>query len=111
MQIIVLKESFADEIRVALVPESVKKLVAAGNKVLVETGAGESAGATDTDYEQAGAEISSAQEELLQKADVLLAINRPRRTKSSITTEFLFTRRPILQRRFRFTRASFFRAT
>jgi NAD(P) transhydrogenase subunit alpha len=76
-QIIVLKESFADEIRVALVPESVKKLVAAGNKVLVETGAGESAGATDTDYEQAGAEISSAQEELLQKADVLLAINRP----------------------------------
>ena len=77
MQIIVLKESFADEIRVALVPESVKKLVAAGNKVLVETGAGESAGATDTDYEQAGAEISSAQEELLQKADVLLAINRP----------------------------------
>jgi NAD(P) transhydrogenase subunit alpha len=77
MQIIVLKESFADEIRVALVPESVKKLVVAGNKVLVETGAGESAGATDTDYEQAGAEISSAQEELLQKADVLLAINRP----------------------------------
>ena len=77
MQIIVLKESFADEIRVALVPESVKKLVAAGNKVLVETGAGESAGETDTDYEQAGAEISSAQEELLQKADVLLAINRP----------------------------------
>lgn len=72
-----MKESFADEIRVALVPESVKKLVAAGNKVLVETGAGESAGATDTDYEQAGAEISSAQEELLQKADVLLAINRP----------------------------------
>ncbi|MBA3692612.1 MAG: NAD(P) transhydrogenase subunit alpha [Acidobacteria bacterium] len=77
MQIIVLKESFADEIRVALIPESVKKLVVAGNKVLVETGAGESAGATDTDYEQAGAEISSAQEELLQKADVLLAINRP----------------------------------
>ncbi len=77
MQIVVLKELITDENRVALVPESVKKLVAAGNKVLVETGAGESAGATDTDYEQAGAEISSAREELLPKADVLFAINRP----------------------------------
>ncbi len=77
MQIVVLKESSADENRVALVPESVKKLVAAGNKVLVENGAGESAGAIDTDYEQAGAETSSAREELLPKADVLLAINRP----------------------------------
>ena len=77
MQITVLKESTADKIRVALVPESVKKLVAAGNKVLVETGAGESAGATDTDYEQAGAEISDSPEELLPNTDVLLAINRP----------------------------------
>jgi len=31
-----LKESFADEIRVALVPESVKKLVAAGIKFLLK---------------------------------------------------------------------------
>ena len=78
MQIIVLKESSADEIRVALVPESVKKLVAApGNKVGVEAGAGLFAGAADADYEQAGAEISASREELLRKADVLLAINRP----------------------------------
>ncbi|MDQ3711004.1 MAG: hypothetical protein M3388_02100 [Acidobacteriota bacterium] len=77
MQIVVLKELSADELRVALVPESVKKLVAAGNKVFVETGAGESACATDAGYEQAGAEISDSHEELLQKADVLLAINSP----------------------------------
>lgn len=77
MQIVVLKETSADEFRVALVPESVKKLVAAGNKIFVETGAGFFAGASDADYEQAGAEISFAQEELLQKADVLLAINHP----------------------------------
>ncbi|MGI8642182.1 MAG: Re/Si-specific NAD(P)(+) transhydrogenase subunit alpha [Pyrinomonadaceae bacterium] len=77
MQIVVLKESFADEFRVALVPESVKKLVAAGNKISVETGAGLFAGASDIDYEQAGAEISFAHEELLQKADVLPAVNRP----------------------------------
>ena len=77
MQIGVLKESLAGENRVALVPESVKKLVAAGNEVFVKRGAGLSAGATDTDYEQAGASVSANQKELLSKADVLLAINRP----------------------------------
>ncbi len=77
MQIVVLKESSADEIRVALVPESVKKLVAAGNKLFVETGAGFLAGANDADYEQAGAEISSNREGLLANADVLTAIHRP----------------------------------
>ena len=40
MQIIVLKELSADEFRVALVPESVKKLVAAGSEISVEAGAG-----------------------------------------------------------------------
>lgn len=77
MQIVVLKESAADEIRVALVPESVKKLVAAGNEVSVEAGAGLFAGASDADYEQAGAQVAANREELLQKADVLPAINRP----------------------------------
>ena len=77
MQIVVLKESLADEIRVALVPESVKKLIAAGNKVSVESSAGLLAGAGDADYEQAGAEILSDRAELLQKADVLPTINRP----------------------------------
>ncbi|HEX9960742.1 MAG TPA: hypothetical protein VGB00_07415, partial [Pyrinomonadaceae bacterium] len=64
MQIVVLKESAPDEIRVALVPESVKKLVAAGNEVSVEAGAGLSAGAPDADYEQAGATVSDKREEL-----------------------------------------------
>ncbi len=76
MQIVVLKESLAGENRVAIVPESVKKLVASGNEVVVESGAGLSAGASDADYEQAGAIVSATSEEL-SKADVLLAINRP----------------------------------
>lgn len=77
MRIVVLKETAADEIRVALVPESVKKLVAAGNEILLEAGAGTSAGAGDADYEQAGATVSPDRDELLRKADVLLAVNRP----------------------------------
>ncbi len=77
MQIVVLKESSAGENRVPLVPESVKKLVTAGNEIFVETGVGFLAGANDADYKQAGAEVLSNREELLQKADVLVAINRP----------------------------------
>ncbi len=63
MQIVVLKESSADEFRIALVPESVKKLGAAGNEISLETGAGETAGANVADYEQAGAKISSNRKE------------------------------------------------
>src|SRR5687768_5629233 len=77
MQIVVLKETSADEIRVALVPESVKKLVASGNKVFVENGAGVLAGAYDADYEQAGAVVSSDREDMAGKADVLLALGHP----------------------------------
>ncbi len=40
MQITVLKESQPGETRVALVPESVKKLVALKTQVAVESGAG-----------------------------------------------------------------------
>ncbi len=77
MKIVVLKESLANENRVALVPESVKKLVAAGNEVLVESGAGIFAGASDNDYQQSGASISATPQEALANADILLAINRP----------------------------------
>lgn len=77
MKIVVLKELAADETRVALVPESVKKLAALGNEVLVEKGAGFLSGANDIDYEQAGAKISLERDTLLEKADVLVAISRP----------------------------------
>ena len=77
MQINVLKEALTDEARVALVPESVKKLVAMKASVTVESGAGLAAGASDADYEAAGATISHDRAALLSQADVLLAVNRP----------------------------------
>ena len=45
------------ERRVAIVPDVVRRLVAAGHTVVVEPGAGASAGAPDPLYEQAGAEL------------------------------------------------------
>ena len=43
MRVAVLRETLPGEARVALVPESVKKLAAAKNEVWIEAGAGEAA--------------------------------------------------------------------
>lgn len=77
MKIGVLREPQAEETRAALVPESVRTLVASGVTVHIESGAGDTAGATDADYVAAGAAIESDRSKLLELADVLLCVNRP----------------------------------
>jgi NAD(P) transhydrogenase subunit alpha len=77
MKVVVLRETQAEESRVALVPESVRKLAGLKATVVVESGAGLEAGATDEDYKAAGAEVSSDRDALLESADVLAAVNRP----------------------------------
>jgi NAD(P) transhydrogenase subunit alpha len=77
MQITVLRETDQNESRVALVPESVKKLVALKASVAAESSAGLEAGASDADYEAAGATVSSDRAALLASAEVLLCVNRP----------------------------------
>jgi H+-translocating NAD(P) transhydrogenase subunit alpha len=77
MNIVVLRETQEGEARVALMPESVKKLVALGASVHVESNAGLSAARTDGDYQEAGAEINTDREALLATADVLAVVNRP----------------------------------
>lgn len=77
MQVVVLKESQPGEARVALVPESVKKLVALNVAVAVESSAGRDAGANDDGYRAAGAEVSADRAALLGSADVLAAVNMP----------------------------------
>jgi NAD(P) transhydrogenase subunit alpha len=77
MNIAVLRETMPGEARVALVPESVRKLVALKASVSIEGGAGLQAGASDTDYQGAGASVSSDRATLLSTADVLAVVNRP----------------------------------
>jgi proton-translocating NAD(P)+ transhydrogenase subunit alpha len=77
MKIAVLKERQPGEARVALMPESVKKLVALNASVTVESGAGLGAARTDDDYREAGAGISHDARQLLAEADVLVTVNRP----------------------------------
>jgi proton-translocating NAD(P)+ transhydrogenase subunit alpha len=77
MNIVVLRETQAEEERVALMPESVKKLVALKASIQIESGAGLGAARTDDDYREAGAEVSADRKALLESADLLPAVNRP----------------------------------
>ena len=72
----VVKETAPGERRVALVPDAVAKLRAAGIEVLVERGAGEGAWLSDSLYADAGATIVSAAE-LYRDADVVLTVTKP----------------------------------
>jgi NAD(P) transhydrogenase subunit alpha len=76
MRIAVPREQQQGEARVALAPESVKKLVAAGAEVGIENGAGIRAGFPDADYQTAGASLMS-RADLLPEADILACVNRP----------------------------------
>jgi len=60
MQIGVPAETTAGETRVAVTPETVKKLIAQGHTVRVQSGAGVSASVTDEAFAAAGAEICDA---------------------------------------------------
>ena len=77
MQITVTAETQKNERRVALIPESVKKLTRAGFSVAMQTGAGKRAGFQDTDYEEAGATISEDRASLLSTGDLLLRVRKP----------------------------------
>jgi len=76
MKVAVVKEDEPGERRVALVPETIPKVVAAGAEVLVESGAGEAAWFPDSTYAAAGATIVSGPE-LYDQADVILTVTRP----------------------------------
>jgi len=71
----ILRESREDESRVALTPDAVKSLTGKGFSVTVESDAGTRSGASDEDYINAGASVSSDRAELLSSADVLPVVN------------------------------------
>jgi alanine dehydrogenase len=77
MLIGVPKEIKNHEYRVGLTPESVAELVGAGQKLLVETGAGIGIGATDADYRAAGAKISKTAKAIFDKADMIVKVKEP----------------------------------
>src|SRR5437879_5132149 len=75
MVIGVPSESSPHEKRVALVPGVVPLLIKAGVKVLVERGAGETAGFPDAAYEEQGANLAADRGRLLSMAEVLVQVH------------------------------------
>src|SRR5256886_9809269 len=74
MIVSVPKETLPGEQRVALVPELVPRLTKAGLEVVVQPGAGQSAGFFDAAYAGKGARLEA---EVFDKADVLLKVQPP----------------------------------
>ena len=77
MRIAVPMETAPRERRVALVPESCKKLIQSGYQVAVEARAGEAAGYADQAYRDAGAAIESDAAGLFGSADIVTKVNAP----------------------------------
>lgn len=75
MQIGIPLETRAGETRVAATPETVKKLVAQGHSVVVQSGAGSAASLTDAAYIEAGARTGSASEAFA--AELVLKVAAP----------------------------------
>src|SRR6266581_1804203 len=77
MLIVVPRETAAGERRVALVPESCKKLIRAGYEIAIEAGAGNAAGFTDLAYRDAGVAVESDPAILIGSGDLVLKVNAP----------------------------------
>jgi NAD(P) transhydrogenase subunit alpha len=77
MRVAVRKECAPGERRVAIVPESVRRLVAKKFEVSVEEGAGRASFASDDEYRVAGARIDTSTAALLRDADAVVQIRAP----------------------------------
>ena len=93
MLIGVPKEIKIHEYRVGMTPASVREAVAHGHEVLVETMAGAGIGASDGDYEQAGARIAASAADVFAAADMIVKVKEPQAVERAMLREgqILFT--------------------
>ena len=70
------KEETLQENRIALVPSSVKTLLAKGQHVCIQAGAGEKTFFSDLEYSEKGAEIMLSKEDVFQ-SDIILKVAPP----------------------------------
>jgi H+-translocating NAD(P) transhydrogenase subunit alpha len=77
-------ETRAGETRVALTPDSVRRLVADGFAVAVEQGAGEAATFTDAQYADAGASLAASAADACRGAAAIFRVNSPSAAEASL---------------------------
>lgn len=83
MLIFIPKELYPGETRVAILPDSVKRLVAKGAEICIEAGLGAVRGITDEAYTAAGASVSGDRAGMLGKADLVLRLRKPAKEEIS----------------------------
>ncbi len=81
VKVAVPREIVEGELRVALVPETVGRLVKGGLEITVESGAGERAQFADAAYAQAGATLVPEPAVVYGEADAILKVQRPHRNE------------------------------
>ncbi len=74
VKIAIAKETAEYEKRVAATPETVKKMIALGADVTVESGAGEASSISDKSYQDAGATIAPSYADAVSGADIVLKV-------------------------------------
>ena len=77
MRVGTVKEIKNHEYRVGLTPESARELVVHGHEVWIETGAGDGIGASDRDYEAAGAVIKSGAATIFAECEMVVKVKEP----------------------------------
>ena len=77
MKIGVPKEIKTNENRVALVPAGAESLIGAGHSVLIQQGAGEGSGFSDSDYTDVGATIAPDAAKVWADAEMIMKVKEP----------------------------------
>ena len=77
MIVVIPKEIHPLETRTAVTPVTVKQLIKSGLNVRIESGAGQASFISDSDYQDAGAEILDSGSKVLSQADVVLRVLPP----------------------------------
>jgi alanine dehydrogenase len=93
MLIGVPKEIKTHEYRVGIVPANLKELKALGHQIVIETGAGLGIGATDSDYETAGARIANSAQSVFEQAELIVKVKEPQAQERKLLRpgQLLFT--------------------
>jgi alanine dehydrogenase len=93
MLIGVPKEIKVHEYRVGLTPDAVRELSHHGHQVLVQAGAGAGIGASDADYQAAGATIAADAASVFAQADMIVKVKEPQAIECHMLREgqLLFT--------------------
>ena len=87
MRIAVPKETAPEEKRVAITPDTVKRLIAKKFEVSIQRGAGAGAQIADADYEAAGATLEADAAALWRSGDLIVKVRQPTDAETAMLRE------------------------